>query len=201
VTAPEWNERYLEDARVRRWASTPNRVLLAEAGSLRPGRALDLACGMGRNAVWLAEQGWAVTAVDFSDVAVDAAKERAREHGVELDVVLADLLGYEPPGRAFDLVVVFFLQLPRDELRLVLGRAAEALAPGGTFLLVGHDRTNLEDGVGGPRDPSVLYTPGDVVAALDGLEIARAERLLRDIDGEDRPAIDCLVRATRPGPP
>jgi hypothetical protein len=81
-----------------------------------------------------------------------------------------------------------------------LGRAAGALAPGGTFLLVGHDRTNLEDGVGGPRDPSLLYTPEDVVASLEGLEIERADRLLRDVDGEDRPAIDCFVRATRRGP-
>ena len=81
---------------------------------------------------------------------------------------------------------------------MVLPRAADALAPGGTLLLVGHDRTNLTDGVGGPSDASVLYTPEDVVSDLEGLQIERAERVLRDVAGADRPAIDALVRARAP---
>ena len=80
----------------------------------------------------------------------------------------------------------------------MLGRAAAAVAPGGTFLLVGHDSSNATDGVGGPSDPSVLYTPEDVVAELPGLEIEKAELVLRDVAGEERPAIDALVRARRP---
>ena len=95
----------------------------------------------------------------------------------------------------FDLVLVFYLQILAIERREVLGRAISALALGGTFLFVGHDQTNLADGVGGPRDPDLLYTPDDIVSELPGLEIEKAERVLRDVADADRPAIDALVRA------
>jgi hypothetical protein len=80
----------------------------------------------------------------------------------------------------------------------VLGRAAAAVGPGGTFLLVGHDLLNLAEGHGGPSEPAVLYTADDVVTGLPGLEIEKAERVLRPVEGAERPAIDVLVRATRP---
>ena len=198
MSSAEWDRRYLADERVRAWATRPNRFLLAEAADLPPGRALDLACGMGRNAIWLAERGWAVTAVDFSDVAIAHARERAAEHGVELELLVADVVSYDPAVEAYDLVLVFYLQLLHDELQPVLSRGAAAVAPAGTFLLVGHDLLNLTEGVGGPDNPAVLYTPDDVVQALSGLEIERAERVRRDVEGQPRPAIDCIVRATRP---
>jgi SAM-dependent methyltransferase len=182
----DWNRRYAEQELV--WSAGPNRFLVSEAGDLPPGRALDLACGEGRNAIWLAERGWQVTAVDFSEVAVE--KGRARSAGV--DFAVADLLAYEPEEQAYDLVIVFYLQLSADELRLVLGRAARAVAPGGTFLLVGHDLRNLSDGHGGPQDAAVLYRAEEIPALLDGLELERAEPV--DRDG----AIDALVKARRP---
>ncbi|HEY4620718.1 MAG TPA: class I SAM-dependent methyltransferase [Gaiellaceae bacterium] len=191
----DWDRRYAEKDLL--WSATPNRVLVAEAAGLPPGRALDLACGEGRNAVWLAGLGWRVTAVDFSEVAIAKARTKAVEHAVDVDFLCADLLDYEPEIEAYDLVVVLFLQLTVEERRPVLSRAAGALAPGGTFLLVGHDSTNLTDGVGGPSEPTVLYTPDDIVAELPELEIEKAERILRDVEGEDRPAIDALVRAAR----
>ncbi len=186
----DWNRRYAEQELV--WSAGPNRFLVAEVSDLSPGRALDLACGEGRNAIWLAERGWQVTAVDYSDVAVE--KGRARSAEVEFEVT--DLLDYEPPEQAFDLVIVFYLQLPADELRIVLRRAAAAVAPGGTFLLVGHDLRNLTDGTGGPKDAEVLYRAEEIPAALDGLEIERAEPVERPVD--DAVAIDALVRARRP---
>ncbi len=192
----DWDRRYAEKDLL--WSVTPNRVLVAEATGLPPARALDLACGEGRNAIWLAELGWRVTAVDFSEVAIDKARTRAEHAGVEVDFLCVDLREYEPEIEAYDLVVVLFLHLRADERRLVLSRAAAALAPGGTLLLVGHDSTNLADGVGGPSNPAVLYTPEDIVAELPGLEIEKAERILRDIEGEDRLAIDALVRARQP---
>jgi hypothetical protein len=79
----------------------------------------------------------------------------------------------------------------------VLRRAQSALAAGGTLVLLGHDRTNLTDGVGGPSDPDILYTPDELAAALPGLVIEKAERVLRDVTGEERDAIDSLVRARR----
>ena len=181
----DWNTRYAEQELV--WSAGPNRFLVSETEGLPPGRALDLACGEGRNAIWLAERGWQVTAVDFSDIAVD--KGRARNG--EIDFVVADVLEYDPGEETFDLVIVFYLQLPAGELERVLRKAASAVAPGGTFLLVGHDLRNLTEGHGGPQDAAVLYRAEDVPAALPGLEVVRAEPV--DRDG----AVDALVRATR----
>ena len=190
-----WNERYADEELL--WSAGPNRVLAAETADLDPGRALDLACGEGRNAIWLAQRGWRVTAVDFAEVALAKAARIAAAGEVEIDFVHADLLAWTPPEESFELVFVLYLQLPADERRLVLGRAAAAVASGGTFLLVAHDLTNLTEGYGGPDNPDVLLTPEDVADELPGLEIERAERILRDVEGAARPAIDALVRARR----
>lgn len=191
----EWDRKYSETGLL--WSAEPNRFVVAELAGLPPGRALDLACGEGRNAIWLAELGWRVAAVDFSEIAIAKGRERAARLGLDIDFVCADLLDYEPEPDAYDLVLVLYLQIPAGERRLVLSRAADALAPGAIFLLVGHDSTNLTHGVGGPSEPSVLYTPDDIVAELGGLEIEKAERVLRDVEGAERPAIDALVRARR----
>ena len=191
----QWDERYRGTELV--WSARPNRFLVAETESLAPGRALDLACGEGRNAVWLAEQGWQATGVDFSGVAIEKARSLARERSVEAEWIAADLLEYQPPTAAFDLVILFYLQLPGDELARVLARAAAALAPGGTLLLVGHDSRNLEYGYGGPKDAAVLYVAADITPHLDGLEIERAETVVRTVETDDgtREALDVLVRA------
>jgi SAM-dependent methyltransferase len=190
----DWNRKHGEGGLL--FGAEPNRFLVAESEGLAPGRALDLACGAGRNAVWLAERGWTVLGADFSDVALENARGLAAERGVEVEWVQADLREWEPPAQAFDLVVVLYLQVPGDELRSELRNAAEAVAPGGTILVVGHHLENLEHGYGGPSNPAVLYTPDQVVAALDGLEIEKAEPVLRPVEGE-RDAIDVLVRARR----
>jgi SAM-dependent methyltransferase len=140
-----------------------------------------------------------VTAADFSDVALENARRLAGARGVEVEWVQTDLREWQPARRGFDLVVVLYLQLPRHERRAVLGHAADALAPGGTLLVVGHDLQNLNGGHGGPKDPRVLFTAQDVVAELPGLEVEKAERVLRPVvtdDGEAQ-AIDALVRARR----
>lgn len=197
MSSDGWDRRYAGTELV--WSAGPNRLFAAEVAGLPPGRALDLACGEGRTAVWLAEQGWDVTAVDFSRVALEKAGAIAARRGVAPLFVHADLLDYHPSGRAFDLVAVLYLQLRAAELRTVLVRAASAVAPGGTFLLIAHDLTNLTEGHGGPQDASVLTTADDVVGALTGLEIVRAEQVLRDVEGADRPAVDVIVRATARG--
>jgi 2-polyprenyl-3-methyl-5-hydroxy-6-metoxy-1,4-benzoquinol methylase len=197
VKREDWDRRYAghEHAHEHLWSAKPNRVLVAEVADLPPGRALDLACGEGQNAIWLAAEGWEVLGVDFSEVAIAKARARAAREGVDVRLLCADLLEYTPERAAYDLVLLFFLHLGVEERRTVLGRAAEALAPGGTLLLVGHDLQNIADGAGGPSDPSVLYTAGDVTADLPGLEIERTEQMFRDVEGEARPAIDVLVRA------
>jgi SAM-dependent methyltransferase len=198
--AAEWNRRYAGSELL--WTAKPNRFLVAETSSLAPARALDLACGEGRNAVWLAEQGWRVTGVDFSDVALAKARELAAARGVQAEWTQADLLDYRPVEGAYDLVLLFYLQLPAAERRRVVRTAAGALAPGGTLLVVAHDSSNLEHGHGGPRDAAVLYTAADVVADLEGsgLEVERAELVERPVETPDgeRTALDALVRLVRP---
>jgi 2-polyprenyl-3-methyl-5-hydroxy-6-metoxy-1,4-benzoquinol methylase len=105
----EWNRRYAGSDLV--WSAEPNRFLPPEVAGLTAARAIDLACGEGRNAIWLARHGWHVVAVDFAEAAVQKAQRLASDAGVVVHLVLADVTTYEPPG-TFDLVIVFYLQLP-----------------------------------------------------------------------------------------
>lgn len=192
----DWDRKYAAVENL--WAARPNRFLVAEVAGLAPGRALDLACGEGQNALWLASLGWDVTGVDYSEVAIGKASDRATRDGLEARFECADLVAYEPEVGAFDLALVLYLHISADERRGVLSRASEALAPGGTFVLLGHDLTNMTEGVGGPSDPSIHTTPEQIASELPGLEIEKATRVFRDVEGEDRDAIDTLVRARRP---
>ena len=194
----DWDKRYAAVENL--WAAKPNRFLVAEVADLEPGRALDLACGEGQNAIWLATLGWEVTGVDYSEVAIAKARARAERDGARVDFVCADLLEYEPPASSFDLVLLLYFHIPASERRSVLARAAGALAPRGTCVVIGHDLSNLTHGVGGPSDPNLLSTPDELASELPGLEIEKATTILRDVDGEDRDAIDNLVRARRPPP-
>lgn len=194
----DWNTRYAAVENL--WAAKPNRFLVAEVEGLPPGRALDLACGEGQNAIWLASLGWEVRGADYSDVAIEKARARAARDGVDVEFVCADLTTYDPGAEQFDLVLILYLHIPSRERRGVLHTAAAAVAPGGTFILIGHDSTNLTDGVGGPKDPDILFTPQEIAADLPGLEIEKATTFLRDVRGEERDAIDNLVRARRPPP-
>lgn len=196
MDAQTWNGRYRDSELV--WSAGPNVFVEELCRDLAPGRSIDLAAGEGRNAIWLAEQGWESTAVDYSDVAIDKASQLAERRGVTITADVADLTTFVPTPGGFDLVLIAYLQLPHDQMDPILSRAAAAVAPGGTFLLVCHDRDNLERGYGGPQQPDVLTTPDQVVAALgDGFEVERAEvaeRRVRTDDGE-RVALDTLVLA------
>jgi SAM-dependent methyltransferase len=116
-----WDRRY--GGRGLVWTAEPNRFLVAETELLAPGRAIDLACGEGRNAIWLAEREWEVVGVDFSEVGLRKARELAGARGVSVDWVAADLLDYRPKPWAFDLVLVFYLQLPAAERRPIVQRS------------------------------------------------------------------------------
>lgn len=194
-----WDRRYAEHELL--WGSRPNRFLEREAAGLSPGRAIDLACGQGRNAVWLAESGWEVTGVDFSAVAVEQAQQLAAGRGVAVEWVVADLLDFRPEPETYDLVLIFYLQLSAEQRTQIVRAAAEGVRAGGTFLLVGHDTANIEHGHGGPQDPARLYTPEDVVDDLagTGLVVERAETVRRPVDTPEgeRTALDALVRARR----
>jgi SAM-dependent methyltransferase len=196
----DWDARYAAADLV--WSAEPNRFVEAETEALPPGRALELAAGEGRNAIWLAENGWKVTAVDFSRVALQKAAQLAAARGVTLALSEADVTLDRPAHAAFDLVLVAYLQTPANDRAGWLGHAVHALAPGATLLIVGHDRSNLAHGYGGPQDAAVLTTPDELVTdlAAAGLEIEKAELVERVVETPDGPrtAIDHLVRARAP---
>lgn len=133
-----WDGLYSERNQV--WSGKPNAVLVREIETVAPGRALDLGCGEGADALWLAERGWTVTGVDISAVALERAARHAREAGLSERTVWLhrDLADWEPDGE-FDLVSAQFLhsplELPRER---VLAAAARVVAPGGLLLVVGH---------------------------------------------------------------
>jgi SAM-dependent methyltransferase len=201
TSAEEWDSRYRSSDLV--WGTAPNRWVEREAASLPPGRALDLACGEGRNSIWLAQRGWQVTGIDFSAEAI--AKARTLAQGVDglattVDWRCADATTIELPAE-FDLALLVYLQLPAPERRAALAAAWRSLAPGGTLIVIAHDSENIEHGVGGPQDPAVLYTAADVagdLAALDAsAQVELVERVSRPVATADRPALDALFRARR----
>jgi SAM-dependent methyltransferase len=204
MDAEGWNERYRASELV--WSAGPNQFVEAELAGLHPGRAVDLACGEGRNAIWLARQGWQVTAVDFAGAGLD--KGRSLAGGLDIDWVCADATTWRRGGDepAYDAAVVAYLQVAAPERRAAVRNAFDSLRTGGTFLLVAHDSTNLTEGTGGPQDPSVLMTAEDVLTDLDGerFRVERAGRVARQVgDGHgEEPAAtawDCLVRVVRRG--
>lgn len=202
MDAADWDRRY--DGAGYVWEIEPNRFVAEQVLPLAPGRALDLGAGEGRNAVWLATRGWDATAVDFSTVGVEKAARLAADHDVSVRTVVADALTYEVGAGAWDLVLLSYLQLPTDERLAVVRRAAAGVAPGGTLLVIAHDRTNLERGYGGPQDPDVLYDVDETVAAIAGADGEDLEPVVRTVVGRlvtkddgEHVALDTLVVARR----
>lgn len=205
MDAGAWDERYAASELV--WSRGPNQFVEAECADLPPGRAVDLACGEGRNAIWLASRGWQVIAVDFSQVALDKGRTLAGD--LPVTWVCEDATSWV--GSWLDLAVVAYFQVPAAHRRTAVRNVVSSLRPGGTLVWVAHDSTNLTEGTGGPQDPAVLMTAEDVVADLDGIdiEVVRAERVARVVPGDgasathrhageaDRVAYDCLVRLVR----
>ena len=185
-----WDERYAGTD----WPTDPDGPLVDLVSTLEPGRAIDLGCGPGRNAVWLARQGWRVTGVDASGVGLAQAKERATREGLVLELVHADLLSYVPSQASFDLVVVANLHFSPDERGLFFARAVAAVAPGGHLFVTGHHLDSL--GRVGPPFPERLYTEEllrELLAPL-AVEVRRYERPL----GDGQLAVDAVAWASAP---
>ncbi|MDJ0385777.1 class I SAM-dependent methyltransferase [Streptomyces sp. G-G2] len=163
--AAYWDARYQESDRI--WSGRANTVLVREIAGVTPGRALDLGCGEGGDTVWLARQGWRVTATDISGVALERTAAHAAEAGVadRVDCRRHDLTESFPAGE-FDLVSACFLHsfgdFPRER---ILRTAARAVAPGGVLLIVGHAGwAHWQENV----HPEVRFpTPDEVVAELE----------------------------------
>ena len=202
-TVKAWNQRYATRGMV--WGTAPNQFLADYATGLTPRRVLDLGCGQGRNAVWLARQGHSVTGIDHSDVGIDQARRLAADQMVEVTLETANVLGeWVPPTEAFDLVILSYLQLPPHDRRVAHTKAAAAVAPGGTIWLIAHHSDNITEGVGGPPYLEVLFDEEALASDFSGLEILRNEKVYRDVEGEDgliRKAHDILLVAGKPMAP
>lgn len=202
MDAAAWNERYRSADLV--WGTEPNQFIRQQCQGLPVGEAADLACGEGRNALWLARLGWRVRGVDCSDVAI----ERARRLTAEEPPRVADRLSWrvgdvttDPPApTSADLVVVCYVHLPPSQRHTLMASAARAVRPGGHLVIVGHDVRNLAEGVGGPQDVSLLYSPAQLatLVATGGLRVEVADTVERVTD--QGVALDTLVRARRPHP-
>jgi SAM-dependent methyltransferase len=188
-----WDERYEEKELV--WSVDPNIFLPPIVETLEVGSALDLACGEGRNAIWLARRGWDVTGIDFSAVGIDKARKVAGN--THVDLVVADVTSYEPDTK-FDLVMIIYVHLDTKLMAHLFSRALGALAPGGTLIAVGHALSNLTDGVGGPPYPEILWTEDRIAPLVDALDIVELTETLRPVDGSEVDAIDLLLQATAP---
>jgi SAM-dependent methyltransferase len=192
VEAAEWDARYAEQPLL--WSAGPNARFAEVVANYEPGDALDVACGEGRNALWLAARGWRVRALDFSAVAIGKAWQRSAAEQVDIAWEVADVRAADFGTADHDLTFVLYLHLPAAENRDVLMRAATSVRAGGHLVVLGHDLDNIAHGVGGPQDPDRLYSPELLAECARGLGIERCERVLRHVDGEGD-AIDTLLVA------
>jgi SAM-dependent methyltransferase len=202
MDAEAWDERYRTADML--WSAGPNVFVEERLAHREPGVGLDLASGEGRNAIWLASKGWKMTAVDFSSIALQRGGERSQE----VDFIEADIFTWEPDwihrdeddSRGFDLVLIAYLQVEAEPLQRLVERATGWLAPGGELFMIGHDLTNLDDGVGGPQVPELLWDLDPMLEWLGELRVAEGGVVDRpvEVDGDVAYAKDTILRAVRP---
>ena len=198
-----WDERYRQSTRL--WSGEPNPQLVAETADMPTGRALDAGCGEGADAIWLAEHGWRVTALDLSTVALERAKAQATNLAPDIAARIswqhADLRDWSTGQATFDLVTAQFLHLPPHQRRDVHRRLAAAVAPGGILLIVGHHPSDVDTGV--PRPPlEVLATSSEMAESLrpGAWTIVVDEARPRSVTGSDGSMVtvhDAVLKARR----
>ena len=203
-SAELWNERYLSSP--HRWSGNPNPQLLAEVASLAPGLALDVGCGEGADALWLAQRGWHVVATDISSVAIERASEHVRSSdpsaAARIEWRQADLLASAPEPDTFDLVSAQFMHLPPELRTRLFASLAASVRPGGTLLIVGHHPSDLLTGVKRPSAPELLYTADDIAKLLTPpWTIVASDSRPRPATTEEGVEVtvhDAVLRAIRP---
>ncbi len=201
-----WQARYAEaTATGRVWSGEPNPTLVAEAGALAAGRALDVGCGEGADAVWLAVRGWRVIAADVAPAALERGAAAARSAGDDIarriEWVRRDLRVWSPAPRAFDLVSAHYVHLPSQERAGVLARWASSVELGGMLLVVAHSPRDLGTSLRRPPDPDLYATAEQVASALDdGFDVVVAQERPRTVTGpggDHVTAHDAVLRAVR----
>ncbi|MBA3233152.1 MAG: class I SAM-dependent methyltransferase [Propionibacteriales bacterium] len=200
MDADAWDTRYRDADLV--WGHEPNQFVRAQCEGLPPGTAVDLACGEGRNALWLARQGWQPTGIDYSPVAIERARELTSREEPEVARRLrwhvGDVTTLRLDARSVDLAVISYLHVPPDQSATVVMAACDAVRAGGHLVIVGHDRRNLREGVAGPQDETLLLgaeTLRETVEWVSGMTVELAETVERRTDAGT--ALDTLLRAVR----
>ena len=180
--AAQWDARYSESVESM-WSGRPNGRLVAEVGDLTPGRALDVGSGEGADAIWLAQRGWTVTAIDISDVAVSRAREAAESAGVSVEWITGDALQAPLPARSFDLMSLQYPALPKAAGEPAVRALLETVRPGGLLLAVYHELDDEHR----EHMKSRGFDPADYVGAAE----------LSDLFGDDftveRHAVDARI--------
>jgi 2-polyprenyl-3-methyl-5-hydroxy-6-metoxy-1,4-benzoquinol methylase len=201
-----WDEHYRAHATL--WSGEPNPHLVSEASGLKPGTALDVGCGEGADAIWLAERGWQVRAVDLSGVALERAATKAAAAGDQVAGRIywqqVDLTDWDPGHGRFDLVTSHYLHLPADQREPLFDRLAAAVRPGGSLLIVGHHPSDLQTTMRRPKQPELFFTADDIVARLDPapwqiMTNAAPGRAATDPDGHPVTIHDSVLHARRRG--
>ena len=205
----KWNKRYLGSELV--WSKTAHAEFVIQVADLVPGRALDLGSGEGRNAIWLAQQGWHVSAVDFAEAGINKARQLASEKDadkIEVNWIVSDVCEYHDEA-GFDLVAIMYLHTSQSERDHWLPRAIKMVRPGGVFLYIGHDPKNIIHGVGGPQEPELLPDVTEFEQYLSDFDIVSAGIVRRnkgaeighgmEYSGNNKTAValDCIVKAIR----
>lgn len=198
-----WDERYASSPAI--WSGKPNPHLVSEAADLTPGRALDVGSGEGADAIWLAERGWTVTAVDHSQVGLDRSAEHAAQAGAEVAARIswerADVTRWTPGEGIYDLVSAQFMHLPSTDRVPLFERLAAAVAPGGSLLIVGHNLTDRATSLRSHFDEDFFWAGEAVVDMLDADRweiVTNTSRSRTHVhDGEEITINDTVVRARR----
>lgn len=197
-----WESWYAERDQV--WTGNPNPALVDEATGLAPGRALDIGAGEGGDAIWLAARGWTVTAVDIAETACDRGRRAAEDAGADIAERItwqaADIVTWAPPARAFDLVAVHYLHLTAEERPTAHAACADAVAPGGTLLIVGHHPGDMGDASQEWGDDRFFIAEQLATELDDDWEVVAADarpRPHRGPDGEERTIRDTVLVARR----
>ena len=200
----DWDERYGSKGPI--WSGEPNPQLVAEASELAPGAALDVGCGEGADAIWLARRGWRVTGLDISGVALSRAAAAANRAGSDVAERITwlreDIAAWAPPAAGYDLVSAQFMQLPEPARSALHRQLVAAVGPGGVLLVVGHSVSDLHTGAQRPPNPERFFAATDIAAQLNQKEwdILTAEARPRealDPDGHPITVRDEVLAARR----
>ncbi len=199
-----WEERYSSHPAV--WSRSPNPQLVSEAADLPIGSALDVGSGEGADALWLADRGWQVTAVDFSATALRRGAEHADALGADvadrIQWVHADLTAWAPPDDGFDLVSAQYMQLPPADRDPLFAGLASTVRAGGTLLIVGHHPSDLASGAHRPPSPDMFYTAEEIADSLSPnrweiLAVDNRPRTTTDPEGQEINIQDAVLRARK----